>query len=176
MNIMYDESFPVAKQELPVNLRQDNVIFVFEDVDAASKIVKARRSAITTVPATTTAINKKNKKKKIKAASSSQPRRGGGRSRPGVDTSTDGRSGAGGKKGQGKGEQRAKSKTRAKAKEGEKRKVVQDDGADKKEKKVSSQRRGGQGKFDNAFLIIAMDQLIASVPSNRMRTLLYRLP
>lgn len=44
MNIMFDESFPVAKQELPVSLKQDNVIFVFEDVDAASKIVQARRS------------------------------------------------------------------------------------------------------------------------------------
>eukprot|EP00752_Nemacystus_decipiens_P016297 g14574.t1 len=44
MNIMFDESFPVAKQEFPVSLKQDNVIFVFEDVDAASKIVQARRS------------------------------------------------------------------------------------------------------------------------------------
>lgn len=44
MNIMFDESFPVAKQELPVSLKQSNVIFVFEDVDAASKIVQARRN------------------------------------------------------------------------------------------------------------------------------------
>ncbi|CAM9204899.1 unnamed protein product [Ectocarpus sp. 6 AP-2014] len=42
MNIMLDESFPVAKQDLPISLTHDNVIFVFEDVDAASKIVKAR--------------------------------------------------------------------------------------------------------------------------------------
>lgn len=47
MNIMFDESFPVAKQELPVSLNQSNVIFVFEDVDAASKIVQARRNTNT---------------------------------------------------------------------------------------------------------------------------------
>ncbi|CAN0430638.1 unnamed protein product, partial [Hapterophycus canaliculatus] len=42
MNIMLDESFPVAKQDLPISLKHENVIFVFEDVDTASKIVKAR--------------------------------------------------------------------------------------------------------------------------------------
>lgn len=44
MNIMFDETFPVQKQDLPVTLKQENVIFVFEDVDAASKIVKARKT------------------------------------------------------------------------------------------------------------------------------------
>lgn len=42
MNIMFDQSFRVSKQDLPVSLAYENVIFVFEDVDAASKIVKAR--------------------------------------------------------------------------------------------------------------------------------------
>ncbi|CAM9351159.1 unnamed protein product [Ascophyllum nodosum] len=44
MNIMFDQSFPVAKQDLPVTLTFEKVIFVFEDVDAASKIVKARNN------------------------------------------------------------------------------------------------------------------------------------
>ncbi|CAM9769918.1 unnamed protein product [Ectocarpus fasciculatus] len=46
MNIMFDQSFRVATQELPVPLKHENVIYVFEDVDAASKIVKARKSII----------------------------------------------------------------------------------------------------------------------------------
>ncbi|CAM9351235.1 unnamed protein product [Ascophyllum nodosum] len=44
MNIMFDQSFPVEKQDLPVTLTFEKVIFVFEDVDAASKIVKARNN------------------------------------------------------------------------------------------------------------------------------------
>ena len=43
MNIMFDQSFRVVKEELPVNLKHENVIYVFEDVDAASKIVKSRK-------------------------------------------------------------------------------------------------------------------------------------
>ncbi|CAN0082389.1 unnamed protein product [Ectocarpus sp. 12 AP-2014] len=46
MNIMFDQSFRVATQALPVPLKHENVIYVFEDVDAASKIVKARKSII----------------------------------------------------------------------------------------------------------------------------------
>ncbi|CAN0351525.1 unnamed protein product, partial [Ectocarpus sp. 12 AP-2014] len=46
MNIMFDQSFRVATQELPIPLKHENVIYVFEDVDAASKIVKARKSVI----------------------------------------------------------------------------------------------------------------------------------
>ncbi|CAM9955298.1 unnamed protein product, partial [Ectocarpus sp. 12 AP-2014] len=43
---MFDQSFRVATQALPVPLKHENVIYVFEDVDAASKIVKARKSII----------------------------------------------------------------------------------------------------------------------------------
>lgn len=42
MNIMFDQSFAVEKQELPVSLRYENIIFVFEDIDAATPIVRNR--------------------------------------------------------------------------------------------------------------------------------------
>ena len=45
MDIMFDQSFPVAKQDLPISLSVENVIFVMEDVDATSPIVRARESA-----------------------------------------------------------------------------------------------------------------------------------
>lgn len=43
MNIMFDQTFNVEKQELPVSLTYANIIFVFEDVDAATPIVHDRR-------------------------------------------------------------------------------------------------------------------------------------
>eukprot|EP00903_Cladosiphon_okamuranus_P005574 g5549.t1 len=43
MNIMFDQSFRVVKEELPVPLKHKDVIYVFEDIDAASKIVKSRK-------------------------------------------------------------------------------------------------------------------------------------
>lgn len=46
MNIMFDQSFSVVKQELPIEVKFENVIFVFEDVDAASKIVRARKKSL----------------------------------------------------------------------------------------------------------------------------------
>ena len=42
MDIMFDQSFPVDKQDLPVTLAVENVIFVMEDVDATSPIVRSR--------------------------------------------------------------------------------------------------------------------------------------
>ncbi|CAM9847032.1 unnamed protein product, partial [Laminaria digitata] len=42
MDIMFDQSFPVEKQDLPITLAIDNVIFVMEDVDATSPIVRSR--------------------------------------------------------------------------------------------------------------------------------------
>lgn len=42
MNIVFDETFSVMKRELPVTLKYENIIFVFEDVDIASPIVKRR--------------------------------------------------------------------------------------------------------------------------------------
>lgn len=45
MDIMFDQNFPVDKQDLPVTLAIDNVIFVMEDVDATSPIVRAREHA-----------------------------------------------------------------------------------------------------------------------------------
>ncbi len=50
MNIMFDQSFPVTKQDLPVTLKHENVIYVFEDVDAASKIVLSRKLVSKDVP------------------------------------------------------------------------------------------------------------------------------
>ena len=43
MNIMFDQSFRVVKEEFPIPLKHKDVIYVFEDVDAASKIVKSRK-------------------------------------------------------------------------------------------------------------------------------------
>ncbi|CAN0252493.1 unnamed protein product, partial [Laminaria digitata] len=42
MDIMFDQSFPVHKQDLPITLAVENVIFVMEDVDATSPIVRSR--------------------------------------------------------------------------------------------------------------------------------------
>lgn len=42
MNIMFDQSFCVLKEEFPVDLKYENIIFVFEDVDAATPIVHQR--------------------------------------------------------------------------------------------------------------------------------------
>ena len=42
MDIMFDESFPVDNQALPGTLAVDNVIFVFENVDSTSPIVRSR--------------------------------------------------------------------------------------------------------------------------------------
>lgn len=42
MNIVFDETFSVMKRELPVTLKYENIIFVFEDVDVASPIVRRR--------------------------------------------------------------------------------------------------------------------------------------
>lgn len=49
MNIMFDQSFPVAKQDLPVPLKYEDLIFVFEDVDASSRIVKKRHNKMSNV-------------------------------------------------------------------------------------------------------------------------------
>lgn len=45
MDIVFDQKFPVVGEELPVSLRFENVIFVMEDVDAASPIVHARENS-----------------------------------------------------------------------------------------------------------------------------------
>lgn len=42
MDIMFDETFSVAKKEMPVNLKHEHVIFVMEDIDVASPIVLSR--------------------------------------------------------------------------------------------------------------------------------------
>lgn len=42
MDIVFDQKFPVVGEELPVTLGFENVIFVMEDVDAASPIVHCR--------------------------------------------------------------------------------------------------------------------------------------
>eukprot|EP00752_Nemacystus_decipiens_P016300 g14577.t1 len=43
MNVMFDQSFRVVKEEFPIPLKHKDVIYVFEDVDAATKIVKSRK-------------------------------------------------------------------------------------------------------------------------------------
>lgn len=45
MDIVFDQKFPVIGEELPVSLGFENVIFVMEDVDAASPIVHSRDRA-----------------------------------------------------------------------------------------------------------------------------------
>lgn len=48
MNIMFDQSFHVLKQDLPSILKYEDVIFVFEDIDTeAPKIVRKRATATT---------------------------------------------------------------------------------------------------------------------------------
>lgn len=42
MDIMFDQNFPVDKQDFPVTLAIENVIFVMEDVDATSPVVRSR--------------------------------------------------------------------------------------------------------------------------------------
>lgn len=42
MDIVFDQKFAVVGEELPVSLGFENVIFVMEDVDAASPIVQSR--------------------------------------------------------------------------------------------------------------------------------------
>lgn len=42
MDIVFDQKFPVVGEELPVSLGFENIIFVMEDVDAASPIVRSR--------------------------------------------------------------------------------------------------------------------------------------
>lgn len=45
MDIMFDQSFPVQGEDLPCKLQFKDVIFVMEDVDAASSIVLSREGA-----------------------------------------------------------------------------------------------------------------------------------
>lgn len=45
MDIMFDQHFPVDKMDLPVTLAIENVIFVMEDIDATSPIVRSRDHA-----------------------------------------------------------------------------------------------------------------------------------
>lgn len=47
MNIMFDQLFTMVHQQLPVSLKHENVIYVFEDVDAASNIVQCRKKNAT---------------------------------------------------------------------------------------------------------------------------------
>ena len=42
MDIMYDQTFWVVKEELPVTLPFESMIFVMEDIDAQSPIVRCR--------------------------------------------------------------------------------------------------------------------------------------
>lgn len=42
MDIMFDQKLLVEGEDLPVSLPLENVIFVMEDVDAASPIVRSR--------------------------------------------------------------------------------------------------------------------------------------
>ena len=42
MDIVFDQKFTVVGEELPVSLGFENMIFVMEDVDAASPIVHSR--------------------------------------------------------------------------------------------------------------------------------------
>jgi len=42
MDLLYDLTYPVQGGDLPVKLQFKDVIFVMEDVDAASKVVYAR--------------------------------------------------------------------------------------------------------------------------------------
>jgi len=45
MDLMFDLHFPVHGQDLPLKMKFSDVIFVMEDVDAASKVVFARKAA-----------------------------------------------------------------------------------------------------------------------------------
>lgn len=45
MDIVFDQKFPVVGEELPVTMGFENIIFVMEDVDAASPIVQSRDRA-----------------------------------------------------------------------------------------------------------------------------------
>ena len=42
MDIMFDQQYPVLGDEVPIKLGFKDVIFVMEDVDAASKVVHRR--------------------------------------------------------------------------------------------------------------------------------------
>lgn len=42
---MFDQSFPVVGEDLPISLSFENIIFVMEDIDAASPIVRSRERA-----------------------------------------------------------------------------------------------------------------------------------
>lgn len=42
---MYDQKFTVVGDDLPVELSYDNIIFVMEDIDAQSPIVRCRQRA-----------------------------------------------------------------------------------------------------------------------------------
>lgn len=48
MNIMFDQSFPVLKQDLPSALKYEDVIFVFEDIDAEAPTIVCKRAMTTT--------------------------------------------------------------------------------------------------------------------------------
>ena len=43
MDLFFDLVFPVKGAEFPLTLGFDNLIFVMEDIDAASKVVFARK-------------------------------------------------------------------------------------------------------------------------------------
>lgn len=60
MDTMFDQTFSVDSEDLPVSLPYENVIFVMEDVDAASPIVKSRDRA---------AERRRSKRKRAAAAS-----------------------------------------------------------------------------------------------------------
>lgn len=46
INIMFNQKFSVLNQDMPVCLKYEDVIFVFEDVDAATPIVQRRVEAL----------------------------------------------------------------------------------------------------------------------------------
>ena len=46
MDIMYNQTFTVAKKDLPVYLPFESVIFVMEDIDAQSPIVRSRSRTV----------------------------------------------------------------------------------------------------------------------------------
>ncbi|CAM9298105.1 unnamed protein product, partial [Scytosiphon promiscuus] len=100
MNIMFDQSFAVAKQELAVSLKHEDVIFVFEDVDAATRIVKARKGV----------NGVQNARARPRPAASASPEGGARSSAGGRSTGRAPRKSGSGNKGRSKSKDKIKSR------------------------------------------------------------------
>ena len=58
MDILFDQQYMVLGDEVPIKLKFKDVIFVMEDVDAASKVVHRRDGKVTSAVTHTTQIDR----------------------------------------------------------------------------------------------------------------------